>query len=556
MDNTWNGTERDTFQLSDTSYTSIGSVEVVARAARITTNDNNNVRLFIRSGSTDSQSPAQTLSVSWSEVSYSWTADPATGQPWTQAAVNALQAGVRNAMSGSGGGGVGVTQVYVVVTEAAQILRPTANGTYTEWGELWGSGTTHWDRVEEVSPDDSASYIFDNTWNGTERDTFQLSDTSYTSIGSVEVVARAKRITTNDNNNLRVFIRSGSTDAQSPVQTLSTTWSEVSYTWTTDPATGQPWTQAAVNALQAGVRNAMGGGGGGGVGVTQLYVVVHDSPPPPPPPWVYPSPSMGVDNDYNHYGASYSRWAGAGAAAGFGFQSPGNNVAQQAVDAASAYQAGVPVYVYFCITPVGQPGETTLAKLNNFVDSLAAANVLNYINSYNRELYVVYDIEDGDTCGPWVYVDLPTAESWITYWSQIIINRARADGLSSSRPVYFSSVPGITTYIDSGTVELTKWITNNFPGQFSSTRTYFPQLFGPHVNPSSWGSRTASILQTFNSVGLAYSQTNPNWEDFWGWSNCDAQSDIDSMKAWYLYLANNQVNKFAWYPYYEPFCVP
>ncbi|MDE3096886.1 MAG: hypothetical protein KGK07_12935 [Chloroflexota bacterium] len=156
-----------------------------------------------------------------------------------------------------------------------EVLRPTANGTYLEWGELWGSGTTHWDRVADVTPDDSGSYIMDNTWSGTERDTFQLSDTSFTSISSVEVVARAARITTNDNNNVRLFIRSGTVDAESAVKPLSTSWDEVSQVWTADPATGGAWTQAAVNALQAGVRNAMGPSGGGGVGVTQVYVVVR-----------------------------------------------------------------------------------------------------------------------------------------------------------------------------------------------------------------------------------------------------------------------------------------
>lgn len=73
---------------------------------------------------------------------------------------------------------------------------------------------------------------------------------------------------------------------------------------------------------------------------------------------------------------------------------------------------------------------------------------------------------------------------------------------------------------------------------------------------TNWGQDTASRLQILNNAGLAYSQTNPNWEDYWGMGNCDTQSDIDSMKAWYLYLTNNQVSKFAWYDYREPFCVP
>ncbi len=76
---------------------------------------NNNVKLFIRSGTTDAESGAQTLSGSWTYVAQRWTSDPATGAAWTPAAVNALQAGMRNAMGPSGGGGVAVTQVYVSV---------------------------------------------------------------------------------------------------------------------------------------------------------------------------------------------------------------------------------------------------------------------------------------------------------------------------------------------------------------------------------------------------------------------------------------------------------
>ncbi|HEY7878793.1 MAG TPA: hypothetical protein VIC55_11230 [Gemmatimonadaceae bacterium] len=277
MDNTWSGTERDSYQLSDTSLSSISSVEVVARAARITTNDNNDVKLFIHSGSVDAESVAKPLSMSWGEVSNVWTTDPATSGPWTQSAVNALQAGVRDAMGGGGGGGVGVTQVYVIVTQGSQTLRPTANGNYTEWGEQFGSGTTHWDRVDEATVDDAGSYIMDNTWNGTERDAYQMSDTSYSSITSIEVFARAARVGTNDNNNVKLSIRSGSVDQDSTAKTLSMSWGYVSNVWTTDPATGLPWTTAAVNALQAGVRNAMGPSGGGGVGVSQVYVVVHGS---------------------------------------------------------------------------------------------------------------------------------------------------------------------------------------------------------------------------------------------------------------------------------------
>lgn len=469
-------------------------------------------------------------------------------------------------MGPGGGGGVGVTQVYVLVTQAAEVLRPTANGTYTEWGELFGAGTTHWDHVEEVTADDGASYIMDNTWNGTERDTFQLSDTNYTSIGWVEVVARAARITTNDNNNVRLFLRSGSADAQSPVQTLSMSWTDVSYTWTTDPATGQPWTQSAVNALQAGIQNAMGPSGGGGVEVTQVYVVVSGTPQP----YTYPYPSIGADNasqgtgnDDGHYGVPYSRWSAAGAAAGFVIQAPGNGPYRQiqvnleAADAASAYEVGVPVYVYFCIYPMGSANQTTADDVKAFADSLRDAGVFGYINTHQDYLAVAYDIEDGsDACGPYVYINLSDQEAAITYISQLVINDARADGLGSDRPVAFSSTPGITYYQYSGTVALTGWIANSFPAQFQSTGTYFPQLFGSHVRPSNWATTSADIIQTFANNGLAYYQTNPNWEDYHGLGACDSQSDINTMKAWYDYVAaGGVVNDYTWYVSKEPFCV-
>ena len=156
----------------------IGPIQVFVRAARVGPDGNNNIKVFIRSGGVDAESSVKTLSSSWGYVSETWTNDPATGGAWTPAAVNALEAGVRNAMGPSGGGGVAVTQVYVV-TGGGQTLRPIGNGSYLEWGELFGSGTTHWDRVAEVTPDDLGSYIMDNSWNGTERDTFQLSHGNY-----------------------------------------------------------------------------------------------------------------------------------------------------------------------------------------------------------------------------------------------------------------------------------------------------------------------------------------------------------------------------------------
>jgi len=51
----------------------------------------------------------------WVEVSETWATNPATGQAWTTAEIATIEVGVRNAMSGAGGGGVAVSQVRTIL---------------------------------------------------------------------------------------------------------------------------------------------------------------------------------------------------------------------------------------------------------------------------------------------------------------------------------------------------------------------------------------------------------------------------------------------------------
>ncbi len=156
--------------------------------------------------------------------------------------------------------------------------------------------------------------------------------------------------------------------------------------------------------------------------------------------------------------------------------------------------------------PAARLSPSSTTSFNNLRD----AGVLADINAYNGALFVVYDLEDGDVCGPWSFLDLPTAQAWLTYWSQIIINRAQADGLSPSRLVAFSSVPGIVSpFARDGTTQMAAWITNSFP--LPRTNTFFPQLFGPHVD-ANWAQNTTLRLQRFNADGIGYVYTNPNYE--------------------------------------------
>jgi hypothetical protein len=172
----------------------------------------------------------------------------------------------------------------VGTTHATQslIIRPTNRGTFAQWGEAFPAvGADHWLNVDDLTADESATFLLDNSWNGTEIDSYVHPVSGIPSgsvINNVQVCVRARQTNVNgtlENNGIRVFIRSGTTNADLPGATqLTTAFTNYCNTWTTNPATGTAWTVAAVDAAEIGARNAMSGGGPDGVELTQVWMVV------------------------------------------------------------------------------------------------------------------------------------------------------------------------------------------------------------------------------------------------------------------------------------------
>ena len=167
-----------------------------------------------------------------------------------------------------------------IVVTSPRIIRPNGAGTYAEFGEQTpNDGTPHWQLVDEESSDGDTTRLFDNSWSGTERESYNL-EASLLPAGSaitkitVHVVAKAEAGDPAGANALKHFIRSGTTDSESSAFTLTTSYAEYTHDWTTDPATGSAWTKSAVDALEAGFRNAMPSSVPWGVAVTQVWVEV------------------------------------------------------------------------------------------------------------------------------------------------------------------------------------------------------------------------------------------------------------------------------------------
>jgi hypothetical protein len=166
-----------------------------------------------------------------------------------------------------------ITMPVPVYAEGSKTLRPTGNGTYTEFENVIPGGIAHWEAVDETSADGDNSYIASETPNN--RDTFALSDPGIplsSTVNSVTVYAAVKRVE-KKKEEFYIMIRSGNTDSLSSILTATEdTYAVFSKVWDKNPADNQPWTVEDVNALEAGVKVNKG------VIVTQIYVVIDYVP--------------------------------------------------------------------------------------------------------------------------------------------------------------------------------------------------------------------------------------------------------------------------------------
>ena len=193
----------------------------------------------------------------------SWPSGNPAGIPWVVGTVNAVELGIEN----SGGGDFRSTamaiEVWLAATPPTTInLYPTADGTYTDWTTLV-PGAPAWGTVDEVVPDDAASYlVLDATAAGTPQ------YASFT-VGGAGAVPAGERIY---NVEARYRIRlgnlphtyaliapvtrvGGETYVGRPllIEGMAGTWFDAKWDFPVEPSTGLPWaTVAAVTSTEFG----------------------------------------------------------------------------------------------------------------------------------------------------------------------------------------------------------------------------------------------------------------------------------------------------------------
>jgi len=135
-------------------------------------------------------------------------------------------------------------------------LRPNAAGSTTQL-ENSGSGGANWDRVDEVTADEGATYVYGESNDDYETDTYNVPDQSLTgTITNVRIYIRASESEVRDDVFGRTAIRIGTGSIEYGTQIdLTTSWTN----YYTNYATKQgnlgsgAWTWTDINNLQIGV---------------------------------------------------------------------------------------------------------------------------------------------------------------------------------------------------------------------------------------------------------------------------------------------------------------
>lgn len=162
---------------------------------------------------------------------------------------------------------------------ATEILRPDAQGTYTEI--IYVNDTDHWDAVNEAVADGFTTFLADNCDDVFHTDTFGLPNSGVGAgvINSVKVYVVANYEGTGANGRLKLAVYTNSALHEGSEETAIADWTSYDKTWVTNPETTNPWTWAEINALEAGISvKGKIGGVGGDVYVTQVYVEVDYTP--------------------------------------------------------------------------------------------------------------------------------------------------------------------------------------------------------------------------------------------------------------------------------------
>lgn len=149
-------------------------------------------------------------------------------------------------------------------------LRPNGPGSVTE---LTGCSSANWQCVDESSADEATTMVqrAANSWR-TDLYAFPDPTPGACTPWKVTVYVRCKLEQTQGD--AQPLIRINGTDYVGASYALTTTWTNYSHVWSTNPSTNASWTWSDINNLQAGL-NLKGQNAGKPAYCTQVWMVVE-----------------------------------------------------------------------------------------------------------------------------------------------------------------------------------------------------------------------------------------------------------------------------------------
>ena len=166
-------------------------------------------------------------------------------------------------ITATGPGGTVTNSVTVTVTpppgSQTIIIRPEAVGDETNISSQQPSSGSHYDKVDEETPDESSTYVAEGGASIDHRDLYVLEDLSLA--GTINWIKVWMRIgnTSGGGGYAKTAIKTeGSAYEGTPIQSPAS-WTNYDTQYTTNPQTGVAWTWDDINDLQAGV--SLRGGG-------------------------------------------------------------------------------------------------------------------------------------------------------------------------------------------------------------------------------------------------------------------------------------------------------
>ena len=167
---------------------------------------------------------------------------------------------------------------------ATEILRPNAGGTYT--GLCYFDGAYHagdvdknYQQVDEVVPDDLSTYVYNPClFPEDHEDTYNLpAHVGGGIIHHVKVYSRVRARWFIESGKCKIAIYTQAALHYGPEVAIDRNWLDITMQWNTNPATGNPWTLAEIDALEIGMW-FINDVGSTEVLCTQLYVEVDYTP--------------------------------------------------------------------------------------------------------------------------------------------------------------------------------------------------------------------------------------------------------------------------------------